>query len=141
MRTGVHISRLPVWGGGRCDLVLGPVGDETNMVAHLEEVAGRLRMARGWQVTPGDLTSRARGLVLMEPDGVAPLAVALFLSSLSGPSEMHVSVAALNGVRWGARLALTAILSHFPELEVKLDLLGSAYNADLSCNEMEALWP
>jgi hypothetical protein len=92
-------------------------------------------------VTPGDLTSRARGLVLMEPDGVAPLAVALFLSSLSRPSEIQVSVAALNGVRWGARLALTAILSHFPELEVKLDLLGSGYNADLSCDEMEALWP
>jgi hypothetical protein len=39
----------------------------------------------------------------------------------------------------GVWLALTAILLHFPELEVELDLLGSGYNADLSCYEMETL--
>jgi hypothetical protein len=43
-------------------------------------------------------------------------------------------------VRRGAWLALTTILSHFPELEVKLDLLGCGYDVDLSCDEMEALW-
>jgi hypothetical protein len=32
---------------------------------------------------PRDLTSRAHGLVLREPNGVPPLAVALFPSSLS----------------------------------------------------------
>jgi hypothetical protein len=47
---------------------------------------------------------------------------------------------ALNGVQWGAQLTLTSILLQFPELEVELDLLGSGYNADLSCNEMENLW-
>jgi hypothetical protein len=40
----------------------------------------------------------------------------------------------------GARLALTTILSHFPKLELKLELLGSRYNADLSKDEMESLW-
>jgi hypothetical protein len=40
----------------------------------------------------------------------------------------------------GAQLALTAALSHFPELEDELDLLGSGYNVDLSNNEMETLW-
>jgi hypothetical protein len=40
----------------------------------------------------------------------------------------------------GAQLALTAILSHFLELEVELDMLGYGYNADLPCNEMETLW-
>jgi hypothetical protein len=55
------------------------------------------RQARG----PGDLTSRAHGLVLREPDGVPPLAVALSPSSLSGPFEMQVSAVALNGVQWG----------------------------------------
>jgi hypothetical protein len=37
-------------------------------------------------------------------------------------------------------LALTAALSHILKLEVVLDLLGSGYNANLSCNEMETLW-
>jgi hypothetical protein len=35
------------------------------------------------------------------------------------------------GVHWGARLVLTAALSHFLELEPELELLGSRYNADL----------
>jgi hypothetical protein len=53
---------------------------------------------------------------------------------------MQISAVAINGVRWGAQLALTDILSYFPELELKLDLLGSDYNADLSRDEMETLW-
>jgi hypothetical protein len=89
-------------------------------------------MARGGQ--------GAHGLVLREPNGVPPLAVVLSPSSLSRPFEMHVRAVALNGVRWGVWLVLTAVLSHFPELEVVLDLLGSGYNADLSCDEMETLW-
>jgi hypothetical protein len=40
----------------------------------------------------------------------------------------------------GGRLALAAILSHFPDLEVELDLPGSGYNADLRSDEMEILW-
>jgi hypothetical protein len=84
-----------------CDLVLGPAGDETNVAACLEEVVGRLRMPQGGKVAPGDLTTRARGLVLREPDGVPPLAVELSSSSLSRPSEEQVSAAALNGVRRG----------------------------------------
>jgi hypothetical protein len=31
-------------------------------------------------------------------------------------------------------------LSHFLELEVELDLLGSSYNADMMSDQMEALW-
>jgi hypothetical protein len=49
-------------------------------------------------------------------------------------------VAAVNRVQWGGPLALTVALSHFPELEVELDLLGSSYNADLTGDQMEALW-
>jgi hypothetical protein len=62
------------------------------------------------------------------------LAVALSLSTelIKG----HVNAAAINGVHWGARLVLTAVLSHFPELE----LLRSGYNADLMKDEMEAFW-
>jgi hypothetical protein len=39
----------------------------------------------------------------------------------------------------GGRLALTTSLSHFPELEVELELLEHDYNADLMSGEMEAL--
>jgi hypothetical protein len=39
-----------------------------------------------------------------------------------------------------ARLALTTILSHFHEVEVELDLLGSGDNAGLLCDKMETLW-
>jgi hypothetical protein len=71
---------------------------------------------------------------------VPPLVVALSPCSLSGPSEMQVSMVAFNRIWWGVRLALTAVLSDCPELEVELDLLGSSYNADLSCDNMETLW-
>jgi hypothetical protein len=53
---------------------------------------------------------------------------------------MQVSAAALNRVRWGGRLVLTTVLLHFLELEVELDLLGSGYNANRLCDEMETLW-
>jgi hypothetical protein len=54
---------------------------------------------------------------------------------------MQVSTVSLNVVGGGGVwLALTAILSHFSKLEVELDLLGSCYNIDLSCDNMETLW-
>jgi hypothetical protein len=40
----------------------------------------------------------------------------------------------------GARLSLTTVLSHFPELESELGLLGFRYNASLTDGEMEILW-
>jgi hypothetical protein len=36
-------------------------------------------------------------------------------------TEGCVNAVALNGVQWGVRLALTAILSHFSELESELE--------------------
>jgi hypothetical protein len=77
-------------------------------------------------------------LVLERYDETPSLAVAL--SSSTEQIEGHVDAAATNGVHWGARLALTAIVSHFPELELKFELLGSGYNTDLMKDEMEALW-
>jgi hypothetical protein len=37
-------------------------------------------------------------------------------------------------------LALIADLSHFPELEPELELLGSGYNVDLTEGQVEAFW-
>jgi hypothetical protein len=70
-----------------CDLVLRPASDQTYLVAHLEEAARQLRVMRDEQGALGDLTSRARGLVLMGSDEVPPLVVALFLSSRSQLTE------------------------------------------------------
>jgi hypothetical protein len=39
-----------------------------------------------------------------------------------------------------AWLALTAILSDFPGLELELELLGFGYKADMMKDEMEVLW-
>jgi hypothetical protein len=35
---------------------------------------------------------------------------------------------------------LTTVLSHFPELGLELELLGSRYNADLAKDEIEVFW-
>jgi hypothetical protein len=40
----------------------------------------------------------------------------------------------------GGWLVLTAILSHFPELESDFELLGFGYNVNLMKDEMEAFW-
>jgi hypothetical protein len=47
-------------------------------------------------------------------------------------AENCINTAAANGVRWGTRSALVAILSHLPELEPELELLGSGWDVDLS---------
>jgi hypothetical protein len=73
-------------------------------------------------------------------DEVPPLAVALSSSSYPKLTEARVDAVAINGVQWGARLALTAALSYFLELEDELDLLGFGYNADLLSDGMETLW-
>jgi hypothetical protein len=125
-------------GQGICDLVLGLAGDQTCLVACLDEATGRLRATRGEQGGLEGLASRACVPVLGEAGEVPPVAVAMSLSPKL--TETQVDAMAVNGVLWGARLVLTAVLSHFPKLEVELDLPGSSYNADLSSDEMETLW-
>jgi hypothetical protein len=50
------------------------------------------------------------------------------------------SLEATNGVHCEAQLALTTDLSHFPELETHLELLGSGRNADLTDGQLDAFW-
>jgi hypothetical protein len=61
------------------------------------------------------------------------------LSSTAKLIEGRVNVAATNGVCCGARLVLTAALSHFPKLETKLELLESECNADLTKGQLDAI--
>jgi hypothetical protein len=114
-----------------CDLVLGSAGDQTRLVARLVDSVGRLWARQDEQGALKGLTSQACGPVLGVADEVPPLAVALFPSLSPKLTEAQVDAAAINGFQLGSQLALTAALSHFPELQVELDLLGTSYNADL----------
>jgi hypothetical protein len=82
--------------------------------------------------------ARVWDLVLKRFDKTSSLAVSL--SSATDLIEGHVNAAAANEAHWGARLALIATLSQFPELEHELELLGSRHNVDLTESQMEALW-
>jgi hypothetical protein len=64
-------------------------------------------------------------------------------ASLSTAVELHegqVDAMAAKRVRWGTRSALVIALSYCPELEVKLELLGSGRNAALIEDQVDALW-
>jgi hypothetical protein len=54
--------------------------------------------------------------------------------------EGQVVAAVSNGVGWGTRSALVTALSHFLELEVELELLGSGRNTVLPEDQVDALW-
>jgi hypothetical protein len=69
----------------------------------------------------------------------------LVLDNAHGPSSLVASLSVvvelfegqfdaviMNGVRWGTRSVLVAALSHFLELDVELELLGSGCNTDLT---------
>jgi hypothetical protein len=72
-----------------------------------------------WRAGVQDLVHRG-------PVGTSSLVVSL--SSATELIEDHIDMAATNGVRWGTKSALVAVISHFLELE----LLESGRNANLT---------
>jgi hypothetical protein len=84
-------------------------------------------------------TTLVQDLVLGDVDG--PSSLAMSLSMVSEEVEGWTNTAAANGVRWGTRSALVAALSHFLELKSMLELLRCGQNADLSDDQVDALWP
>jgi hypothetical protein len=85
-----------------------------------------------------NLTTRVRDLVL-ERSSEAPSLVVV-VSSTTDLIEGCIDGVATNGVHCGAWLALTAVLSHFPDLELEFKLLGSRYNANPTKDEMDVFW-
>jgi hypothetical protein len=77
-------------------------------------------------------------LLLEGPKGSSFLAASL--SSAAELTEDNVDTAATNDVCWGIWSALAAAFSHFQELGPELELLGSRCNADLTDDQMDALW-
>jgi hypothetical protein len=80
-----------------------------------------------------------RDLVLVRADRSSSLAASLYI--VVEEVENRINTVATNGVRWGTRSALVAILSHFPELEPELELLESGRDVDQSNDQADALWP
>jgi hypothetical protein len=80
-----------------------------------------------------------RDLVLGHTGGSSSLAASLAM--VAEEVENRVNTTAANGVRWGTRFALVVILSHFHELKSELELIGSGRDANLSDDQVDALWP
>jgi hypothetical protein len=76
-------------------------------------------------------------MVLKGSDETSSLAASL--SSAVDLIEGRIDATISNGVHWGARLALTTALSHFPELKPDLELLGPGHNANVMEGQLDAL--
>jgi hypothetical protein len=93
--------------------------------ANAELEALRASAALVWDCVLGD-TSESSSL-------------AASLARVVEEDENRINTAIANGVRWGARFALVAVLSHFPELEPNLELFRSGQDTDLSDERVDAL--
>ena len=82
--------------------------------------------------------ARVRDVVLGASQGPSSFPAAL--DSVVDAVEDRLDAAASSGVRWGPRSSLVVALSHFPEPEAELGLLGSGWDAETSEAELERLW-
>jgi hypothetical protein len=126
-RSGVRI----------CDLLLGPPLSLAQWADHLDEATGWLRVElvaqREVDTKLEELQSSATRVwdfVLGNVDESSSLAASL--SVVVELLEGCIDASTANGVHWGTRSALVVTLSHFPELEIKLEQLRSTCNADLT---------
>jgi hypothetical protein len=85
------------------------------------------------------LVARVRDLALGNVG--EPSSLGTSLSMVAELLESRINTTAANGVHWGTRSVLVAILSHLSELKTKLELLGSGQNAYLIEDRVDPLWP
>jgi hypothetical protein len=110
----------------------------------LDEPARRLgvELAAQWEVDVELEALRTsavlvRDLVLDNIDG--PSFLAASLSTVVELLKGQIDTAPTNGVCWGTRSALVAILLHFLELKFRLELFSSRRNANLTEDWANAL--
>jgi hypothetical protein len=108
------------------------------LVAILEEAAEQFWVMQDGHQALWSSAVRVWDLVL-EGFGEEPSLV-VALSSVAYLIEGHIDAAAANEVLRWARLALATVLSHFPKLELELELLRSSNNVDLTRDLMEVFW-
>jgi hypothetical protein len=77
--------------------------------------------------------------VLGNADGLSSLATSL--SMVAELLEGRTDTVSTNGVCWGTQSTLVAALLHFLELKFELELHGFGRNADLTDDQLNALWP
>jgi hypothetical protein len=61
------------------------------------------------------------------------------MSTVAELLEGQIDTVAANVARWGSHSALVATVSHFPELDTNLEVLGSGHSVGLTMDEMDAL--
>jgi hypothetical protein len=83
-------------------------------------------------------TVRVQDLVLGGADG--PFSLTTSMSTVVELVGNRIDAAAANGVSWGSRSALVAVVLHFLELDADLEVLGSGRSVGLTDNEVDALW-
>jgi hypothetical protein len=128
-----------------CDLLLGPPPGQAQLVDHLDEAVGQLRVKlAAWWEADAELealrtsTEWVWDLVLGGADGLPSVAVSM--SAAAELLEGWIDAATANEVRWGTRSTWVATVSHVSELETKMEVLGSRRSTCLIEDEANALW-
>jgi hypothetical protein len=117
-------------------LLLGPPPSRAWLANRLKETA--------WPEAEAELealwssVTQVWYLVQGSVNGLSSLA-----TSMSAVAELlgnRIDAAATNGIRWGSRFVMVAVVSHFPELDTDLEVLGSRCSMGLTSDEVDALW-
>jgi hypothetical protein len=77
--------------------------------------------------------------VLDDADGPSSLVASML--AVAEQLESWIDATTANGVRWGSRSALVATVSHFPELDIELEVLRSRRSTRLTEDEVELSGP
>jgi hypothetical protein len=120
-------------------MLLRTPASRVRLADQLDKVVGQLRVERAtqWEALR---TSAACvwDLVLGSSDGSS--SPAAYMSTVMELLEGRIGTTAANKARWGSRSMLVAIVLHFPEVEVELEVLRSRCSVDLIEDEAGALW-
>jgi hypothetical protein len=129
-----------------CILLLVPLPGHARGADPLEEAAGQLEAAMARRCQANAELEALRASVALVRDSILgntgrSSSLATSLAEVAGEVENQINKAAANGVWWGTHSSLVAVLSHFPELDPRLELLGPRRDADLSDDRVDNHWP
>jgi hypothetical protein len=128
-----------------CDLLLQPtpgrawLGDclEESIRCCRVEVDARREVEANLEALQSSMT-RVRGLVLGDTNGSSTQATSMF--TVVELLEGRIDTVAANGVHWESCSTLVAAVSHFPKLDVNLEVLKYGHSVGLTEDDVDALW-